>query len=136
MLAIVDSGPLYAAADLSDDDHQRSMDALQRRDLHLVIPTLVIAEVTYMVGKRLGSNAEARFLTGLEQVDVEPPESDDWPRIGSLVAQYESFPLGGTDASVVALAERLDTDVIVTLDRRHFGAVKPRHCPAFRLLPE
>jgi uncharacterized protein len=37
---------------------------------------------------------------------------------------------------VVALAERLDTDVVITFDRRHFAAVKPRHRPAFRVLPE
>ena len=36
----------------------------------------------------------------------------------------------------VSLAERLNTDLIITLDRRHFSAVRPRHCPAFRLLPE
>jgi predicted nucleic acid-binding protein len=52
------------------------------------------------------------------------------------VEQYADFPLGAADASVVALAERLGTDLIVTLDHRHFGAVRPRHCPAFRLLPE
>jgi predicted nucleic acid-binding protein len=45
-------------------------------------------------------------------------------------------PLGGTDASVVALAERLASEVVVTLDERHFAAVKPRHCAAFQLLPE
>jgi predicted nucleic acid-binding protein len=45
-------------------------------------------------------------------------------------------PLGGTDASVIALAERLHTDVVITLDQRHFGAVRPRHVPALRLLPD
>jgi hypothetical protein len=35
----------------------------------------------------------------------------------------------------VALAERLGTDVVITLDRRHFENIRPRHCPAFRLLP-
>ena len=50
--------------------------------------------------------------------------------------QYADFPLGAADASVVALAERLNTDLIVTIDRRHFGVVRPRHCEAFRLLPE
>jgi hypothetical protein len=42
---------------------------------------------------------------------------------------------GDTDASVLALAERVDTDVVITFDR-HFGVVRPRHCPALRLLPE
>ena len=71
----------------------------------------------------------------LGQFDVAAPPIEDWPRIAELVDEYQDFPLGGTDASVVALAERLDTDVVITLDRRHFGAIRPRHCEAFSLLP-
>ena len=136
MLAIVDSGPLYAAVDRGDDDHARCVDVLARGDLDLVVPALVVAEVTYMVGRRLGPNVEATFLRSLERVDVEAPAPQDWARIGELVEQYHEFPLGGTDASVVALAERLGTDVVVTLDRRHFAAVQPRHRPVFELLPD
>jgi predicted nucleic acid-binding protein len=134
MLAIVDSGPLYAAADTDDDEHERSIAVLQRRDLDLVVPALVVAEVTYLVGRRLGADAEARFLAGLAAIDVEPPRAGDWERMAELVRDYADFPLGGTDASVVALAERLDTDVVITLDHRHFGAVRPRH-RSLRLLP-
>jgi len=135
VLAIVDSGPLYAATDIDDDDHARSLEALRRGDLQLVVPTLVVAEVTYLVGHRLGPRAEARFLRALEELEVEGPATDEWIRIAELVEQYEDFPLGGTDASVVALAERLATDVVITLDRPHFAAVQPRHCASFRLLP-
>jgi predicted nucleic acid-binding protein len=135
VLAIVDAGPLYAAADIGDDDHQRSLAVLERPDLHLVIPALVVAEVTYLVGRRLGARAESRFLQALADFDVEAPAPLDWPRIAELVEQYADFPLGGTDASAVALAERLGTDLVITLDRRHFGAVRPRHCPALQLLP-
>jgi uncharacterized protein len=60
---------------------------------------------------------------------------DAGPRIAELVEQYADFPLGGTDASVIALAERLDTATIITLDHRHFAAVAPRHTKAFELLP-
>jgi hypothetical protein len=136
VLAVVDAGPLYAVTDTDDDDHERSLEVLQRPELYLVVPALVVAEATYMVGLRLGSKAEARFLRGLEQLEVEAPLAGDWPRIAELVEQYEDFPLGGTDASVVALAERLGTAVVITLDRRHFAAVKPRHCNAFQLLPD
>jgi uncharacterized protein len=41
-----------------------------------------------------------------------------------------------TDASIVAVAERLNTDVVITLDRRHFGAVQPNHVDALQLLPD
>lgn len=136
MIAIVDAGPLYACTDVDDADHVRSLIALQRSDLHLVIPALVVAEVTYMVGRRLGHRAESRFLHGLQEFDVEAPSSDDWARIADLVEQYGDFLLGGTDASVIALAERLGADVIITLDPRHFGAVRPRHCDSFHLLPD
>ncbi len=89
-----------------------------------------------MVGRRLGARAEARFLRGLAEFDVEAPAAADWPRISELVKRYADFALGGVDASVVALAERLATNVVVTLDRRHFGAVEPRHTRSFRLLPD
>ena len=135
LIAVVDSGPLYAAADMADADHEAALSALSRDDLHLVIPTLVVAEVTYFIGMRLGAAAEARFLAGLATMDVDAPSVSDWSRIAELVERYGDVPLGGTDASVIALAERLGAETVVTLDRRHFGAVRPRHCEALTLLP-
>ena len=49
--------------------------------------------------------------------------------------KYGDFPLGGAYASIGALAERLGIETIVTLDDRHFRALRPRHRQAFRLLP-
>ena len=135
LIAVVDTGPLYAAADLDDADHDDALAVLGREDFRLVIPTLVIAETTYLIGSRLGPVAEARFLAGLADLDIEAPSPSDWSRIAELVEDYGDFPLGGTDASVIALAERLGTPVVITIDRRHFGAVRPRHCEALTLLP-
>jgi uncharacterized membrane protein YdfJ with MMPL/SSD domain len=78
---------------------------------------------------------ESDFLHGLAGLDVEGPSREDLTRMAKLVNQYSSFPLGGTDASVIALAERLETSNIITLDRRHFSAIVPLHCDAFELLP-
>ncbi len=55
--------------------------------------------------------------------------------MADLVDRYADFPLGGVDASVIALAERLGVTEIATLDRRHFGVVRPKHVEAFTLLP-
>ena len=79
--------------------------------------------------------AEAAFLTGVGTLDVEGPAREDFHRIAELVEQHANFPLGGTDASVVALAERIGASIVITLDRRHLGAVNPRHIDAFELLP-
>ena len=135
MLAIVDAGPLYATVDGDDDDHDRCRAVLSRADLRLVIPALVVAEATYFVGRRLGASTEAAFLRGLGAFDVEGPAPEDFDRIAELVERYADLPLGGTDASLIALAERTGAEIVITLDRRHFGAVKPRHREALDLLP-
>jgi predicted nucleic acid-binding protein len=84
----------------------------------------------------MGPQVEAAFLRGLRALDVQAPSAQDLARMAELVEQYGSFPLGGKDASVIALAERLKTDLLITLDRRHMGVVVPKHCAGFRLLPE
>lgn len=136
MIAVVDAGPLYAAADDSDRRHDSCIATLSRADVQLVVAGLAIAEATYLVGRRLGATAEAALLRSFKDFDVEAPAGEDWTRIAELVEQYRDFPLGGTDASIVALAERLGAPAIVTLDRRHFGAIRPRHRDAFVLLPD
>jgi len=134
-VAIVDASPLYAAADKDDRDHQRCIAVLADPGFALVVPALVVAEATYLVAKRLGARSEAAFLRGLERLDVEAPASEDWARIGELVERYSDLRLGGTDASLIALAERVDARIVITLDHRHLSVVRPRHCDAFDLLP-
>ena len=135
MLAVVDAGPLYATVDRDDRHHERCVAVFNRHDLDLFVPAMVVAEVTYLVGSRLGPSYEAAFLRGLSEVSVRAPDPEDCGRIADLVTRYSDFPLGGSDASVVALAERLRTDLVITLDHRRFRAVRPRHCRVFQVLP-
>ena len=134
--AIVDTGPLLAAMDRRDPDHASSAEVLRRSDLDLVIPALVVAEVAWLAADRLGPRAESVFVRSLRNLDVEAPHPDDWPSIADLVERYADFPLGTVDASVAVLADRLDTDLIVTLDRRHFGVIRSPRGRSFRLMPE
>jgi predicted nucleic acid-binding protein len=136
LIAIVDAGPLYAAVDVAEPDHLTCAQLLQSGDFDLVIPTLVVAEVCHFIGTRLSASLEATFLRGLQLVEVEAPTAEDWDAIAELVERYSDFPLGTTDASIVVLAERLGTDVILTLDQRHFRAVRMRNGRPFRLLPD
>ena len=117
LIAVVDTGPLYAAADGDDAAHDKALQVLTQ-GMHLLIPALVVAETTYLIGTRMGPGPEARFLSGLRELDVQAPLPDDWTRIAELVQKYADFPLGGTDASVVAAAERVNTPFVITLDRR------------------
>lgn len=133
--AVVDAEPLVSSTDATDPDYALAVEALQTSGVDLVLPAMVLAEATYLVNKYLGPLAEARFLAGIRRMRIEAPTETDLVRMAQLVRVYADFPLGGTDASVVALAERLDTDLIITFDRRHFQAIRPLHAPAFRILP-
>lgn len=90
------------------------------------MPTLVVAEVAYLVGTRLGVDPEVRFLGDLAAGNLiaEPVAASDWLRIAELVARYADLPLGTVDASVIAAAERLGVSEIATLDLRHFTVVR------------
>ena len=72
LLAIVDAGALYAAADIGEANHDRCIAVFERRDLELVIPALIVTEVLHFIGLRLGAAAEATFMRGLEHLDVGP----------------------------------------------------------------
>ena len=110
---------------------------LRRPDLELVVPALVIAEVSYLLMTRHSAAIEADFIRRLAiEVEVEAPLPSEWPLIADLVERYGDFPLGATDASVAVLAERLGTDLITTLDQRHFRTLRMSNGRPFRLLPE
>ncbi len=133
----MDAGPLYAYVDADDGHHEQALELLRTHPGPLVAPTLVITEVAYLLGSRLGAEAEVRFLGDLAAGDftVEPVAAADWLRIAELVWHYRDLPLGTVDASAVATSERLTIREIVTFDRRHFGTVRPRHTSTFELLP-
>lgn len=136
-MLIVDAGPLYAAAARGDRHHDACVALLERAPRPLIVPVLVVTEVAYLLADRIGPTAELAFATSIERGEliVGQLAAADWGRITSLVADYEDMNLGVVDASVIALAERLDLTTIATLDRRHFVAVRPRHAASLLLVP-
>jgi predicted nucleic acid-binding protein len=135
---VVDTGPLFAALDADDRDHERCAVLLRDSGEDLVVPGPVLVELDYFVRKLLGVDAWAMFVADvvagayrLEDVDERTLE-----RAADLERAYAALPLGLVDASVIALCERLGETKVATLDRRHFSVVRPSHCAALRLLPE
>lgn len=139
-MIVCDTGPLVALSSTQDEYYVAANDLF--RDLHMtgetvLVPSTVLAEVCYWL-KHGGPEVEAAFLDAVADdtfrlVDLR---RDDVARMAELVRTFASFPLGGTDASVVAVAERLGVHEIATFDRRHFPAMRPKTGGHFTLLPE
>jgi uncharacterized protein len=136
---LFDTGVLVGAARADDEDHEacaavvRSVPPSER-----LLPATVVAETAYLLQTRGNPDAEVRFLEDLAVGDFRLVELTpaDLGRIAALTRRYLDLPLGATDASLIAIAERLGIDTIATLDRRHFTVVRPAHVEAFTLLPE
>ncbi len=134
---VADTGPLYALVDSDDEWHERVVGWWSANRQPIVVPASVLPEVCYLLHTRIGTRAEAAFVRAVADVEfvVEPLETADIVRASALLGEYVSLDLGFVDASVIATAERVDSIEILTTDRRHFAAVRPKHVGAFRLSP-
>ena len=140
-MIVCDTGPLVAAAIEDDARHRACVDlftGLHRAGRALLVPGTVAAEVGYVLARDGGPRVEAQFLTSLADGTLQPVDltRDDYRRAGELVLVYESLPLGTTDATVIAVCERLRLTEVASLDRHHFSVIRPRHVERLRLLPD
>lgn len=137
MTLLIDAGPLFAQADVSEPRHTPIREILRRERGALVTSQVVAAEVDYLIGKRLGAEAERFFLNDLAggTYTVECLSVAEFRTVSDLANRYRDLALGLADLSLVVLAQRLNTRHILTFDERCFRTVKPLQGGAFTVLP-
>ena len=137
-MIVVDTSAILAYMNSADTHHAKVSAWLEAEPDELVTTPLIVAEADHLVATRGGPAAlsalRADLVAGAYLVDW-------WPgAIGASVRvaeRYADIGLGLADASLVALAERVKTITVATLDERHFRAVRPlAGGDAFRLLPQ
>lgn len=138
MAVLVDTGPLFALADEADRYHQAVKKFLSSHRDTWIVPAPVVTETCIVILDRLSADAEVEFLRSLaaKEMLVEPVMDADLGRAIEILEQYRDAQFGMVDATTMAIAERLKIQTILTLDRRDFRMYRPRHCSAFRLVPE
>lgn len=137
MTIVADTGALYALIDADDAWHQSVLEWWRSNKMSIVVPVTVLPEITYLLQNRIGSVAELAFVRSVADGEfrIEALDDEDFERVPEIMERYDDFPLGFVDASIVAIAERLDAREVLTTDRRHFSVVRPRHARGFRLVP-
>lgn len=136
--ALADAGALYALLDRSDSWHERVRRWWEQPLGEIVLPATILPQITSLLGRGVGSHAEEAFVRALAagEFAVEPLEMDDLARAAELMGTYAGLPLGFVDASIVALAERLEVTSLLTTERRRFSVVRPKHVERLKLVPE
>jgi len=134
---LVDTGILYAMADIDDAWHEPAKTFLQTATDMLVVPITVLPEICYLLNTYLGQDSEKKLIASVNQGEfsIESLTHEDFRRSFQLLETYSDMNIGFVDASVISIAERLKIRRILTTDRKHFSIIRPRHCQTFDLLP-
>lgn len=136
-MIIADTSGLLVAADSSHRQNKETTSFLSSLDGPLLLSPFVLAELDYLIGNRVGRDAQIQFLEEVEQgaYRLEQFDSSDIGEAREVLLQYPDLDLGLTDASLVVLAHRYGTHDILTLDQRHFRVVRGPGNRPFRILP-
>lgn len=137
MALIIDTGPLYASLDRSDADHVACRALIEDSREALIVPAPVLVEVDYWIQQRLQPGVLVALLDDIAAGAYQVAElvAADYVRVRDLCDRYADADIGFVDAAVLAIVERLGESKLATLDRRHFGLLRPRHREALDLLP-
>jgi predicted nucleic acid-binding protein len=135
---IADTSGLYTIFNRRQPEHQAARIAVEHDGGPLLLSPLVLAELDYFILTRLGAQAEQKVLTELRSTAYRLASftDDDFKLASEVAGKYSDMKLGLTDASIVVQAARHKTTKILSLDHKHFTAVRPLTGDAsFILLP-
>ncbi len=134
---ILDTSGLLAALDTAQNHHRRAREVLESAEAPLVISPFVLAELDYLLATKVGTRQQLALLAEVERgaYQLETFTATDVARVNRLLERYADLDIGLADASSVVLAARYDTQLILTLDERHFRPLRTLSGQPFRLLP-
>jgi len=133
---LADTGFVLALSITTDKWHKACQTAYEQEPT-IYLPESSLSEIAYMLNKAGGVRGLTHFLSGLvrSRFQLVHLQSEDIGRTREILEKYQNVPLDFVDASLVALAERLNIMRILTIDRRDFLIVRPHHTEHFELLP-
>ena len=136
-MILLDTSGLLAAIDESQRQHEAAARVLRAAPTPFLLSPFVLAELDYLLAKRVSMSA-ARAL--LEQVSasvfrLECFDAADIDAAIQVIDRFGDQAVGIADASLVVLADRYGTRDVLTLDERHFRALRDGKGRPFRLLP-
>jgi uncharacterized protein len=123
---VADTSAIVALLDRRERAHRQLVELYEQSGPRWVLPWAILPEVDYLVASRLGSRVQAAFCEDLARAtwNLDWGKAVDLVRASALTSQYRALEFGLVDAVVMAAAERLRAEAIVTLDLRHFAAVE------------
>lgn len=136
-MILLDTSGLLAAIDESQHHHIECARLLDEASPPLLLSPFVLAELDYLLMRHVGRLAQAALLEEVARgaYQLESFDAADVARGKEIVETYADLDVGLADASLVVLAERYSVAEVLTLDERHFRAMRFARRKRFRILP-
>ena len=136
-MILLDTSGLLAAIDASQRQHDAARRALESAAPPWCMSPFVLGELDYLLATRVSQAAERALLAevGRGVYRLEAFDGPDVEAAERLIGRYRNLEIGLADASLVVLANRYGVRDLLTLDERHFRAVRGPGGRPFRLLP-
>ena len=137
-MILLDTSGLLAAIDSSQRMHSACAAVLAKARPPLLLSPFVLAELDYLLATRVGVAAETALLDEVSRgaYRLEAFAASDVATARKVIEKYSDLEVGLADASIVVLAARHRTRDVLTLDKRHFRALRTLDRKPFRILPE
>jgi len=134
---LLDTSGLLAAIDSSQSQHAKSAAALRQATGPLLLSPFVLAELDYLLATRVSADAQHALLEEVARgaYRLQPFTAEDVASAAVILGRYRDLGIGLADASIVVLAERYGALEVLTLNHRHFQALRGPGGRRFRLRP-
>jgi predicted nucleic acid-binding protein len=137
VIAVADTGFIVAVLHRGDRYHYKAAIIYQRAQ-QIYLPQTTLAEIAYLLDQYAGPLSVAEFLEKLptSKISITAVTAEDISRTALILRQYADSRIDFVDATVMAVAERLNITTVLTVDYRDFRVYRPAHCSYFSLLPD
>jgi predicted nucleic acid-binding protein len=134
---LLDTSGLLSAIDASQRQHARCVAAIGGAKEALLLSPFVLAELDYLLSVRVGAAAQRMLLGEVARgaYVLESFSAMDVATALDVMVRYGDLGIGLADASIVVLAARHRVNDVLTLDERHFRALRTLDRKRFRILP-
>lgn len=132
---LLDTGALISLLDRDQVHHLRFLELFEGWRGAVVSTEAVLTEATHLLGRTPTGRERCLdfFLSG--GATLIPPSLTMLRRCRVLLEKYADLPMDYADATLVVLAEELETDLILTTDHRDFQVYRFGRDRPFRVLP-
>ena len=133
---IADTGFVVAVANRLDQRHAEVVPVYLQYP-QILLPQFALVEIAYLIGRDIGIGSVVQFLQYLSvsRFEVITATDQDIDRTASILEKYLDSRVDFVDASIMAIAERLNIQTVLTIDQRDFRLFRPKHCEYFILKP-